>query len=187
MKIAIPHDVKTIMDELYKHGYEAFIVGGCVRDSLLGVSPKDWDITTNATPNDMRMVFNDYYVIPTGEKYGTMTVLLNDIPYEVTTYRADGNYSDGRRPDEVTFSNTLEEDLNRRDFTINAMAYNDVIGLVDYFGGYKDLNNKTIKCVGKSEDRFTEDALRIMRAVRFAVVYSLSFSSSFRCKEISQT
>ena len=159
------------MDEIYFYDFQSYVVGGCVRDSLLGKTPKDWDITTDATPAQMKRIFVMHRdrVIPTGEKYGTITVLMNDIPYEITTFRADGLYSDGRRPDSVTFSKTIEEDLSRRDFTINAMAYNDERGLIDLYGGERDLQNKIIRCVGNPEQRFREDALRIMRAIRFAV------------------
>ncbi|MCL1996000.1 MAG: CCA tRNA nucleotidyltransferase [Defluviitaleaceae bacterium] len=164
----IPLDISKIMCALTDKGYEAFVVGGCVRDSLLHKKPKDWDITTNATPAQMCNALSDYRLIPTGEKYGTITVLVGGMPYEITTYRADGNYSDGRRPDKVTFSQNIEEDLQRRDFTINAMAYSHHTGLIDLFGGMTDIKNKVIRCVGNPKDRFKEDALRIMRAIRFA-------------------
>ncbi|MCL2016760.1 MAG: HD domain-containing protein [Defluviitaleaceae bacterium] len=166
--MTIPTNVTKIINTLANSGYEAYIVGGCVRDSMLGYSPKDWDIATNATPAEMCTALSQYKLVPTGEKYGTMTVLIGKNKYEVTTYRADGTYSDGRRPDQVTFSRTLKDDLCRRDFTINAMAYNDQTGLVDLFGGADDINNKIIRCVGNPCDRFNEDSLRIMRAIRFA-------------------
>ena len=181
MNIKIPNNVKQIMSELTEAGFQAYIVGGCVRDALRGVEPNDWDITTNATPEQMREVFGDtekYTLLPTGEQYGTMTVMLDSIAYEVTTYRADGDYSDGRRPDDVTFSQLITDDLSRRDFTINAMAYNETEGLIDIYGGYKDLQNRIVQCVGKSEDRFNEDALRIMRAIRFAVTLDFNLSKS---------
>jgi tRNA nucleotidyltransferase (CCA-adding enzyme) len=173
----IPQDVTDIILKLENSGYEAYIVGGCVRDLLLDIKPKDWDITTNAMPREVKMVFENEHVIPTGEKYGTVTILKNNIGYEVTTYRADGNYSDGRRPDEVTFSNSLIEDLKRRDFTINAMAYNSKVGLIDEFGGLDDLKYKIIKCVGNPFSRFNEDALRIMRCVRFAIRYDFDIEN----------
>jgi tRNA nucleotidyltransferase (CCA-adding enzyme) len=174
--INIPNDVKQILQEITCAGYESFIVGGCVRDSLLGVSPKDWDIATNATPTEMKEIFSTYKIIPTGEQYGTMTILLNELPYEITTYRSDSQYSDGRRPDIVTFSQTLKEDVKRRDFTINAIAYNETDGLTDFFGGQNDLKNRIIRCVGDPAERFNEDALRIMRAIRFAVTLDFDIS-----------
>jgi len=164
------------MCELNNNGFEAYIVGGCVRDSLLGVVPKDWDIATNAMPNEIKEIFSSYYLIPTGEKYGTMTVLLNKVSYEITTYRADGSYGDGRRPNAVNFSNTIKDDLCRRDFSINAMAYNDEYGIIDLFGGQSDLKNKIIKTVGNAENRFNENALRIMRAIRFATTLDFDIS-----------
>ncbi|MCL1998389.1 MAG: HD domain-containing protein, partial [Turicibacter sp.] len=164
----IPKNVSKIMQTLQKHDFDAYIVGGCVRDSILGKSPKDWDITTNATPEQLRVALKNYRLIPTGEKYGTMTVLIEGDNFEVTTYRADGNYSDGRRPDEVRFSDNIRDDLCRRDFTINAMAFSEPTGLVDLFGGLSDLKNGIIRCVGDPIARFNEDALRIMRAIRFA-------------------
>ncbi len=169
MKITLPTGVRQVMSELTSRGYEAYIVGGCVRDSLLEIEPKDWDIATNATPDEMSCVFADYTLVPTGEKYGTKTVIIDAEHYEVTTYRADGTYSDGRRPDKVTFSQSLDDDLSRRDLTINAMAYNDNVGLIDSFGGARDLKQGVIRCVGLARDRFNEDALRVMRAIRFAV------------------
>ena len=168
--IFIPQDVKYIIDTLTDYDYEAFIVGGCVRDSILKRQPNDWDITTNALPLDVISLFKNkgFKVIETGLKHGTVTILINGEGFEVTTYRIDGEYSDNRRPDNVEFTKKLKEDLSRRDFTINAMAYNDIVGLVDYFEGLKDLKNKIIRCVGNPLDRFNEDALRMMRAIRFS-------------------
>lgn len=165
MKITLPDDVKQIIETLEQHGYEGYAVGGCVRDSILGRIPNDWDITTSATPQQVKKLF--LRTVDTGIQHGTVTVLMGKEGYEVTTYRVDGEYEDARHPKEVTFTANLEEDLRRRDFTINAMAYNDSEGLVDVFGGRADIEQKVIRCVGNAEERFGEDALRIMRAVRF--------------------
>lgn len=157
-----------LLEKLESAGFEAYIVGGCVRDRLLGREISDYDITTNALPKQTMAVFAELKVAPTGLKHGTVTVIYNDMPFEVTTFRVDGSYSDSRRPDSVTFTASLEEDLARRDFTVNAMAM-DVRGeLYDPFGGRNDLQARIIRCVGEPEKRFREDALRIMRAVRFA-------------------
>ena len=166
MRIELPGDVKFIIDVLHKAGFEAYAVGGCVRDSILGRTPDDWDITTSAEPYEVKKLFRP--TIDTGLQHGTVTVLRNHVGYEVTTYRIDGVYEDARHPKEVTFTRNLKEDLLRRDFTINAMAYNDEEGLIDEYGGLKDIENKIIRCVGNPIDRFTEDALRMMRAVRFS-------------------
>lgn len=166
MKIAIPKQAANIIATLSHHGYEAYVVGGCVRDSILGKIPSDWDITTSALPEQVKALFPK--TIDTGIKHGTVTVMMEKEGYEVTTYRIDGLYEDHRRPNDVTFTTCLKEDLMRRDFTINAMAYNDQDGLVDLFGGMADLKHKVIRCVGNAEDRFNEDALRMLRAVRFA-------------------
>lgn len=170
IKIEIPKYPKIIIDTLEKNGYEAYIVGGCVRDALLGSVPSDYDITTNADPQTIKKLFKR--TIDTGIKHGTVTVLFyeNDKPYtyEVTTFRIDGEYDDARHPKDVVFVNDLKEDLLRRDFTVNAMAYNDRVGLVDEFGGIVDLDKKIIRAVGNPVERFTEDALRLLRAVRFA-------------------
>lgn len=165
MYISIPPDVKFILDRLQNNYYEAYIVGGCVRDSLLNKEPKDWDITTNALPEEIIRIFPR--TIPTGIKHGTISVLINSRAYEVTTFRIDGEYSDNRHPDKVIFSDDIKEDLSRRDFTINAMAYREKC-LIDPFSGRYDLDAKLIKCVGNANERFNEDALRMLRAVRFS-------------------
>ena len=167
MLIKIPQDVKNIISALCLKGYEAYVVGGCVRDSLLGKTPKDWDIATSATPNEVKGVFAGRRIIDTGLQHGTVTLVIKGEHYEVTTFRTDGTYSDSRRPDTVTFVRNLKEDLARRDFTINAMAYSPTAGLVDPFNGKEDLVAKIVRCVGNPNKRFQEDALRIMRAVRF--------------------
>ena len=166
----LPQDVLFILDTLNNSGFEAYVVGGCVRDSLIGKKPKDWDICTNAKPKDTMEVFKNYHIIPTGLQHGTITVMLNGEGYEITTYRVDGDYSDGRHPDKVSFTSNLSEELSRRDFTINAMAYSEEEGIVDLYGGIKDLKAKEICCVGNPMERFNEDALRIMRAIRFSSV-----------------
>jgi len=166
MQIMLPDKVKQILNKLTSCGYEAYAVGGCVRDSLLGRKPEDWDITTSAPPMQVKQLFSR--TVDTGLQHGTVTVLLGREGFEVTTYRIDGEYTDGRHPKEVTFTPSLLEDLKRRDFTINAMAYNDQDGLVDAFDGAGDLKAGIVRCVGEPMDRFREDALRILRAVRFA-------------------
>lgn len=168
LMIRLPEKVKNLISTLQEAGFEAFAVGGCVRDSLLGRKPNDWDLCTSATPDEMKSVFCDFRVIETGLQHGTLTVLMDGEAFEITTYRIDGEYSDGRRPDEVTFTSKIEDDLARRDFTINAMAYNDTAGLVDPFGGQSDLACGLLRCVGEPAQRFTEDSLRILRCVRFA-------------------
>lgn len=166
MKIELPYNVKKIIAVLEQNGFEAYAVGGCVRDSLLGKEPKDWDITTSATPEQVKTLFKR--TIDTGIQHGTVTIMMQHVGYEVTTYRIDGEYEDGRHPKQVVFTRNLVEDLKRRDFTINAMAYSDRTGIVDEFGGIADLRNGIIRCVGIAVERFTEDALRILRAVRFS-------------------
>ena len=166
--IRLPEKAALLISQLESHGHEAFIVGGCVRDALLGRAPNDWDICTSASPEEMKRCFSNLRVIETGVKHGTLTVLAEGVPFEITTYRIDGEYSDGRHPDQVLFTSDLREDLSRRDFTINAMAWHPQTGLVDPFGGARDLKRGIIRCVGNPEKRFREDALRIMRAVRFA-------------------
>ncbi len=165
-RIHLPDEVRTIIETLEKRGYEAYAVGGCVRDSVLGKTPKDWDITTSAKPEEVKAVFPR--CIDTGIQHGTVTVMLNGTGYEVTTFRVDGSYSDGRHPDSVSFTGLLSEDLKRRDFTINAMAYNERSGITDLFGGIRDLERGLVRAVGNPAERFTEDALRILRLVRFS-------------------
>ena len=167
-KIRIPENAKKIIGLLEEAGYEAFVVGGCVRDAVFGRTPSDWDITTQALPEEMLTVFRDLHVVPTGLKHGTVTVVMDGENYEVTTYRVDGEYKDSRHPESVEFVRDITEDLSRRDFTINAMAYSDERGFVDHFGGMEDLERGVIRCVGDPEKRFSEDALRILRCVRFA-------------------
>ena len=170
--IEIPKDVSLILSKLRASGYEAYAVGGCVRDSLLGKEPKDWDITTSALPLEVKEIFTR--TVDTGIKHGTVTVLVNGTGYEVTTYRVDGEYLDGRHPEEVSFTASLDEDLKRRDFTINAFVYNEAEGVKDLFDGLKDLECGIIRCVGVPEERFGEDALRILRAIRFAATLHFS-------------
>ena len=166
MNINTPKEVKLIIDTFYRSNFEAFMVGGCVRDILLGNLPKDYDITTSAKPEITISLFDK--TIPTGLKHGTVTVLISNEPYEVTTYRTEGKYIDNRRPSSVDFVTDIKEDLSRRDFTINALAYNEKVGLIDYFNGTDDIKNKIIRCVGNADKRFKEDALRMLRAVRFS-------------------
>lgn len=178
MHFEIPKKVEIIINTLEDAGFEAYAVGGCVRDALLGRTPNDWDITTSAKPEQVKVLF--HRTVDTGIAHGTVTVLLEKDGFEVTTYRVDGEYEDGRHPKEVTFTASLEEDLKRRDFTINAMAYNPKKGLVDLFEGQKDLEDKVIRCVGDPLERFTEDALRIMRAVRFLAQLGFSLEENTR-------
>ena len=166
MHINLPEKVKIIINKLTTAGYDAYAVGGCVRDSILGRNPQDWDITTSAKPQQVKELFSR--TIDTGIQHGTVTVMLDHEGFEVTTYRIDGEYEDARHPKEVIFTGNLVEDLKRRDFTINAMAYNEEKGLVDIFNGIEDIEKKVIRCVGIAEERFTEDALRMLRAVRFS-------------------
>ena len=166
IQIQIPEKAKYIIETIQNAGFEAYVVGGCVRDSILGRCPEDWDITTSARPEQVKALFRR--TIDTGIQHGTVTVMLDKEGFEVTTYRVDGKYEDSRHPKEVTFTPNLEEDLKRRDFTINAMAYNETEGLIDIFGGLQDIEAKMIRCVGDPEERFGEDALRIMRAIRFS-------------------
>lgn len=172
MELKIPEKAEIILHTLEEAGYEAYVVGGCVRDSILGRSPDDWDITTSAKPEEVKALFRR--TVDTGLIHGTVTVILDKEGFEVTTYRVDGEYEDGRHPKEVSFTASLEEDLKRRDFTMNAMAYNPKRGLVDLFGGVQDMENRIVRCVGNPMERFTEDALRILRAVRFSA--QLGFS-----------
>ncbi|MDO5418012.1 MAG: polynucleotide adenylyltransferase, partial [Lachnospiraceae bacterium] len=178
MRIEIPEAVEEIIGRLNRCGYEAFAVGGCVRDTLLGREPGDWDITTSASPYQVKEIFRR--TIDTGIQHGTVTIMKNHVGYEVTTYRIDGEYEDGRHPKSVQFTSSLKEDLRRRDFTINAMAYSHETGIVDEFGGMEDLAAKTIRCVGNPMDRFTEDALRILRAIRFSAQLDFAIEQKTR-------
>ena len=177
-KIHLPRGAKSIISMLEGSGYEAYVVGGCVRDSLLGLEPHDWDICTSATPSEVTACFSGKRIIGTGIKHGTVTVLMEDGGYEVTTFRIDGDYSDNRHPDSVKFTSHLQDDLSRRDFTMNAMAYNDYHGLIDPFSGEKALQHNEILCVGNPADRLQEDALRIMRALRFTSTYGFSIQEN---------
>ncbi len=178
MNIRVPEKVNRIIETLLAHGHEAYAVGGCVRDSLLDREADDWDITTSASPYEVKALFRR--TIDTGIQHGTVTVMFDKEGFEVTTYRIDGEYEDGRHPKEVLFTKNLEEDLKRRDFTINAMAYNVQTGMVDIFGGVEDLENRIIRCVGVAGDRFDEDALRIMRAFRFSAQLGFSIEKNTR-------
>ncbi len=175
MQIHIPWQCETILQRFRAHGVAAYLVGGCVRDSLLGKSPKDWDICTEALPEQVIELFKTEKVILTGLKHGTVTVLMGGLPVEITTYRIDGEYEDNRHPKEVFFTSSLQEDLSRRDFTINALAYHPAEGVIDYFDGIGDLERGIIRCVGDAASRYQEDGLRIMRAVRFACVLNFQF------------
>lgn len=168
MTMDMPKNVDIAINLLQSAGFEAYAVGGCVRDSLLGKTPNDWDITTSAKPEDMKSVFAEFHCIDTGIKHGTVTVVIDGEPLEITTFRLDGEYEDNRHPKSVTFTSNLGADLGRRDFTVNAMAYSKMTGTVDLFGGQNDLKNGIIRCVGDPDRRFNEDALRILRALRFA-------------------
>ena len=187
MKVELPVDVKNIIETLEANGFEAFAVGGCVRDTLLLRVPGDWDITTSAKPEEVKALFD--HTIDTGIQHGTVTVMKNRVGYEVTTYRIDGEYEDARHPKEVIFTPKLVEDLKRRDFTINAMAYNDRVGIVDEFNGMQDLEDKVIRCVGNPKERFSEDALRMLRAVRFAAQLGFSIDEATKeaIRELSPT
>lgn len=176
MHLFIPTDVKNIIDKFYSTNHKAFMVGGCVRDSILKKEPKDYDITTSALPDETILLFDK--TIPTGLQHGTITVLIKKEPYEVTTFRTDGDYKDNRRPDSVLFVSDIALDLSRRDFTINALAYNHYEGLIDCFNGLNDISNKIIKCVGDPDKRFTEDALRMLRAVRFSCQLDFKIESN---------
>ncbi len=178
IKIQVPEAARKIIEQLNTSGFEAYVVGGCVRDSLLGRSPEDWDITTSAKPEQVKEIFNR--TVDTGIQHGTVTVLIDHEGYEVTTYRIDGEYEDGRHPKSVEFTGNLLEDLKRRDFTINAMAYSDREGLVDAFDGVKDLEGRVIRCVGNPLDRFNEDALRILRAIRFSAQLGFDMEAKTR-------
>ena len=185
IKILLPEKVNMIIKTIQAAGFEAYAVGGCVRDSILGRIPDDWDITTSANPQEIKKIFKR--TIDTGIQHGTVTVMMDKEGFEVTTYRIDGEYEDSRHPKEVTFTSNLREDLRRRDFTINAMAYNEEVGLIDIFGGISDIEKKIIRCVGDAKERFTEDALRMMRAVRFSAQlgYSIEEGTKEAIKELA--
>ena len=173
----LPREVSDLIDRLEQAGYSAYAVGGCVRDSLLSLRPHDWDLCTSARPEEMQAVFRGEHLAETGLKHGTLTVVIDHHPYEITTFRTDGTYTDHRHPDSVTFVEDVSGDLARRDFTVNAMAYSPRTGLVDLFGGRRDLENRVIRCVGTPADRFREDALRILRALRFASAYDFALEA----------
>lgn len=177
LDITLPIPVLRALSVLESHGYEAYIVGGCVRDCLLDRTPNDWDITTSATPDEMKRCFADFRVIETGIRHGTLTVIIDRMQLEITTYRNDGEYLDNRHPVQVTFSRKIEDDLSRRDFTVNAMAYHPERGLVDLFGGREDLKRGIIRAVGDAKTRFHEDGLRILRAIRFAAVLDFEIAA----------
>lgn len=180
LNLPLPPQIEKALAILNGGGFEAYVVGGCVRDCLLGRVPLDWDVATGATPDEIKLCFSGLRIVETGLKHGTLTVLIDGMPIEITTFRVDGKYSDNRRPDSVEFTRDLKSDLSRRDFTINALAYHPEKGIVDYFGGQNDLNARRIVCVGDAYARFSEDALRIMRAARFAS--TLGFSVEERTK-----
>ena len=187
MKMNLPEKVNFIIGTLKKHGFEGYAVGGCVRDTMLGRVPQDWDITTSARPEQVKELFK--YTIDTGIQHGTVTVMLDHEGFEVTTYRIDGEYEDARHPKEVQFTSNLLEDLKRRDFTINAMAYNEEEGLVDAFDGALDLERGVVRCVGNPKERFSEDALRMLRAVRFAgqLGFAIDEATKQAIKELAPT
>ena len=170
----LPRTVSDLISRLEQAGFSAYAVGGCIRDTLLSIQPHDWDLCTSARPEEMQEVFRGEHVVEPGLQHGTLTVVIGHIPYEITTFRTDGSYTDHRHPDSVTFVRDVAGDLSRRDFTVNAMAYSPAAGLVDLFGGQEDLARRVIRCVGIPGERFREDALRILRALRFASVYDFS-------------
>lgn len=184
----LPQDVETLLQKLNEAGFEAFLVGGCVRDMLMGIEPQDYDITTDAGPQQIKNVYRDFHIIETGLKHGTLTIRFNHASYEITTYRSESSYADHRHPDSIFFSKSLTEDLKRRDFSINSMAYSPLTGLIDPYDGQGDLKRQLIRCVGDPEDRFNEDALRILRCLRFASRYGFDIESGskealFRLKD----
>ena len=187
MQITYPANVKKIIDRLQSEGFEAYAVGGCVRDSVLGRVPNDWDITTSAKPHEVKALFRR--TVDVGIKHGTVKVMTGNDGVEITTYRIDGEYEDSRHPKEVTFTTDLAEDLRRRDFTINAMAYSEKTGLVDLFGGIKDLESGSIRAVGDARERFGEDALRMLRALRFSATFGFSIEEETKnaIKELAPT
>ncbi|MCR5566362.1 MAG: CCA tRNA nucleotidyltransferase [Clostridiales bacterium] len=185
-ELVLPANVSDLLTRLKGAGFSAYVVGGCVRDSLMGLEPHDWDVCTSALPEQMQSVFSGLRTVETGLKHGTLTVVMDHVPYEVTTYRIDGDYTDHRHPDSVRFVDDLTQDLARRDFTVNAMAWSPDTGLADPFGGRRDLSAGLIRCVGEPEQRFEEDALRVLRALRFASVYGFAIepatASALRAK-----
>ena len=187
IKLNCPKDPTEILDRLMAAGYNAYVVGGCVRDTLLGITPNDWDITTSALPEEILEVFRDEHTIPTGLKHGTVTVMKNHEPYEVTTFRIDGAYTDSRHPESVTFSDRISDDLSRRDFTINALAWNKEHGIVDCFSGIEDLEKGLIRAVGVPEKRFEEDALRILRGYRFSAQLGFEIEENTRKALVSES
>ncbi|MDO4281744.1 MAG: HD domain-containing protein [Peptococcaceae bacterium] len=186
MNIEIPSGATKIIAQLNQAGYEAYIVGGCVRDSLMGKTPSDWDICTSARVEEMLEIFKDQRVIPTGIQHGTLTILQKDGAYEVTTFRIDGEYADHRHPTAVAFTDKLAEDLSRRDFTINAMAWHPECGLIDLFGGVADLRARVVRAVGEPAQRFDEDGLRMLRMVRFATVLDFDYDAQTREAAVAQ-
>lgn len=174
MKIVLPEIVKMIIDKIEENGFEAYIVGGCVRDYLMGLTPHDWDICTQALPENILEIFSDFTTFDSGIKHGTVSVVVENAVYEITTFRLESEYSDNRHPDHVEFTKNICDDLARRDFTINAIAYSERTGIIDLFDGVNDIKNRVVRCVGNPDERFTEDSLRILRGLRFASVYNLS-------------
>lgn len=186
----IPQKAKIISELLESSGFECFLVGGCVRDMLMGIDPHDIDITTNATPDEIKKVFSGFHTLDIGIKHGTVTVMNEGEPIEITTYRKESTYTDGRHPDSVSFSRHINDDLSRRDFTSNAIAYSPTIGIVDLFGGIADIENKILRCVGNPTERFEEDSLRILRGLRFASVLGFSIDKAtedamYSCRELT--
>ena len=177
IKIKMPVDVKMILDKLSERGHDAVIIGGCVRDSIMEYTPHDWDIATSAQPDEIMKIFKDFRLMTAGLKHGTVTVIIDHEPYEITTYRVDGKYTDFRRPDTVNFTSDLAEDILRRDFTINAIAYNGE-KIIDLYDGIDDIERGIIRCVGNPNDRFQEDPLRILRALRFAVRFNFQIEEN---------
>ncbi len=185
-KIPLPSHITFVMNSLKKHGYEAFVVGGCVRDGILNIPINDYDIATNALPNEILSVFDGCKTLVNGLKHGTVTVIINQTAVEITTYRTDGKYSDNRHPDSVSFTRDLKNDIARRDFTVNALAYSPETGIIDIFGGESDINNKILRCVGDPKKRFEEDSLRILRGLRFAARFGLNIEEQTRDAMLGQ-
>lgn len=188
MNILLPNEVDVVLRRLKSNNYDAYVVGGSIRDITIGLLPHDWDVATSALPKEVMEIFKDYKTVETGIKYGTVTVIINDKPIEITTFRNEGLYTDGRRPEWISFGKSIIEDLRRRDFTINAIAYNREDGFIDPYGGLKDINDKVIRCVGDPKERFLEDALRMMRAVRFCCqldfyIEKNTLSAIYKCSD----